>query len=79
VAVETSEGPAFEPLDRNGLGALYRICNETSSMNLDRLSLSWAQEEPLSLRPEHEGDQGSHGFFIRLSHVLFVRTEGLFC
>ena len=47
-------------------------------MDLDRLSLSWAQEEPPSLRQEQEGGQGSPGFFIRPSHILFVRTEGLF-
>ena len=52
-------GLAFEPLDRNGLGALYRVFNETSSTGFGRLSLSWVQEEPLSLRPEREGGQGS--------------------
>ena len=47
-------------------------------MDLDHLSLSWAQEEPPSVRQELEGGQGSPGFFIRPSHILFVRTEGLF-
>ena len=46
-------------------------------MDLDRLSLSWTQEEPSSLHQEQEGGQGSPGFFIRPSHILFVRTEGL--
>ena len=78
MAVETSGGPAFEPLDRNGLSTLYRICNETSSADLDRLSLSWVQEEPSSVRLEQEGGQGSPSFFIRPSHILFVRMEGLF-
>ena len=35
-------------------------------------------QEPSSLRQEQEGGQGSPGFFIRPSHILFVRTEGLF-
>ena len=54
------------------------FCNETSSVGLDRLSWSWVQEEPPSLRLEQEGGQGSPDFFIRPSHILFVRTEGLF-
>ena len=47
-------------------------------MDLDHLSLSWAQEEPPSLRQEQEGGQGPPDFFIRPSHILFVWTEGLF-
>ena len=47
-------------------------------MGWDRLSRSWVHEEPLSLRLEQEGGRGSPDFFIRPSHVLFVRTEGLF-
>ena len=78
MAVETFGGLAFKPLDRNRLSALYCICNETSSVDLDRLSLSRVQEEPPSLRLEQEGGQGSPAFFIRPSHILFVRTEGLF-
>ena len=47
-------------------------------MGLDRLSLSWVQEEPPSLRLEQEGGRGSPDFFIRPSHILFVWMEGLF-
>ena len=47
-------------------------------MDLDRVSLSWAREEPPSLCQEQEGGQGSPGFFTRPSHILFVWTEGLF-
>ena len=54
------------------------FCNETSSVGLDRLSWSWVQEEPSSLRLEQEGGRGSPDFFIRPSYILFVRTEGLF-
>ena len=54
------------------------FCNETSSVGLDRLSWSWVQEEPPSLRLEQEGGRGSSDLFIRSSHILFVRTEGLF-
>jgi len=36
------------------------------------------QEEPLSLRLEQEGGRGSPDFFIRPSHIFFVRTKGLF-
>ena len=56
---KTLGGLAFEPLDHNGLNAPYRVGNETSSMGLGRLSLSWVQEEPPSLCTEREGDQGS--------------------
>ena len=38
----------------------------------------WVQEEPPSLRLEQEDGRGSPDFFIRPSHILFVRTEGLF-
>ena len=38
----------------------------------------WVQEEPPSLRLEQEVGRGSPNFFIRPSHILFVRTEGLF-
>ena len=36
------------------------------------------QEEPPSLRLEQEDGRGSPDFFIRPSHIIFVRTEGLF-
>ena len=49
-----------------------------SSASLGRLSSSWVQEEPPSLRTEREGGQGFPWLFVRPSCILFVQTEGLF-
>ena len=72
------EAQPSNPWTVTGLVPFIVFCNETSSVGLDHLSWSWVQEEPPSLRLEQEGGRGSPDFFIRPSHILFVRTEGLF-
>ena len=79
MAVETLGGPAFEPLDRNGLGAQFLshfiVFVEPPSASLGRWASAWLQEEPPSLCSEQEGGQEfSCLFCAALAHPF--RSEG---
>ena len=79
MAIETFGGPAFEPLDRNGLGAQFLsrfiMFAEPTSASSGRWASAWLQEEPPSLCSEQEGDQEFPYLFCAALTYPF-RSEG---